>query len=410
MKKNILFLFFSFILFPFLCINAQERDLIEQNFPNLKRVQTKDDIISKSRIVLIAYENDNFYVVKDCIQKAKHTLIPVTQLSSQNKSIDWDQHSFLIYKDKFLIGCHTKMRYQYDKSYSKSTYLNVVPESPSSSIRLEDRLILENCESGNGVNLHTQFGNRYFTLNSDLNKSGMYSTKSHLIFVYLYNENNIPECLGNISIKTQEGYGTIYTDESYTMPEGLTGFTVTGANNESQDLTLNPCYKGGDPVPAHTALLVKGVKGDYPYYAASTATKNSRGLTASDNLLRGSATECETTAPDNSNNYYFYKLYYLLDAETNSKRLGFFWGSENGAPFMNAANKAYLALPKQESPNIRGFVLPDEHTTDIKHITTDTNSKQNGIYNMSGIKINQTSTTGLPTGWYIIKGKKTWVK
>lgn len=407
MKRITHLLCLLLFLIPFLSINAQDKDLVEQNFPNLKKVHAKEDISNGSRIVLIAHENNNFYVMQDSIQKEEKTLVPVTQLSTQNKAIDWNKHSFILHKNSCLEGFHTRMYYQYKNKYSEKTLLHILASKPR---KKADKLYLYDSSINDGKTLCTTPDQRILTLNNNLDKCGMYTTKSHILLIYLYNESNVPEPLGNISIKTQEGYGTIYTNESYVMPDGLTGFTVTGANNVSKDLTLNPCYKGGDPVPEHTALLVKGAKGDYPYYATPTTTRNSRNTSTSDNLLRGSATKCETTAPDNSNNYYFYKLYYLLDAETGNKRLGFFWGAENGAPFMNAANKAYLALPKQESLNIRGFVLPDEHTTGIENVTTDRNSKQNGIYNLNGVKINQTSTTGLPTGWYIVNGKKTWVR
>lgn len=409
MKRFTLLLCLMLFLVPFLSLNAQEKDIVEQNFPNLKKVHVNENITSGSRIVLIAYdENNNFYVMQDCIQKEKSTLIPVTQLSTQKKDIDWNKHSFIIYTNKFLMGYDTKMRYQYD--FSRNTEFKVTAETASKYIKEQNKLLLYDSKTNDGKSLCTIGSSRQLSLNEARNKCGMYAVNHYLLLIYLYNESNIPEPLGNISIKTQEGYGTIFTNESYIMPDGLTGFTVTGTNNESKDLTLNPSYKGGEPVPAQTALLVKGTVGEYPYYATPTTTRNRRNTSTSNNLLRGSATKCETTAPNNSTNYYFYKLYYLLDAETGNKRLGFFWGAENGAPFMNEAKKAYLALPKQESLNIRGFVLPEDHTTGIENVTIDTIPIQNGIYNINGVKINQTSTKGLPTGWYIVNGKKIWVK
>ena len=73
--------------------------------------------------------------------------------------------------------------------------------------------------------------------------------------------------VATLAIATTEGYGTIYTESSYVMPQGVVGYAVTQADTDRRELSLTEAYVGGETVPAHTALLVKGEKRNYLLFA-----------------------------------------------------------------------------------------------------------------------------------------------
>jgi hypothetical protein len=115
--------------------------------------------------------------------------------------------------------------------------------------------------------------------------------------------------VGILTIATAEGYGTLYTDCSYVMPKGVEGYVVTQANPDRKELTLELAYTGGETVPAHAPLLIKGEKRTYVLYAPSTSTADANSKLTG-NLLQGNATTETTHAPDGEPDatYYFYKL------------------------------------------------------------------------------------------------------
>ena len=74
---------------------------------------------------------------------------------------------------------------------------------------------------------------------------------------------------GVMEILTAEGYGTFYSDRAIVMPQGVTGATVENVSIEDGETvgTLVPAwtYTSGTTVPARTALLIKGDKGNYEF-------------------------------------------------------------------------------------------------------------------------------------------------
>lgn len=199
---------------------------------------------------------------------------------------------------------------------------------------------------------------------------------------------------------TEAGYGTYYTSDAYTMPEGVKGYTITG--NEGTSLVMNEAYAAGDVVPAKTALVVEGAANKY-----YTLVAESTDLTPADadNKLHGSD-KAETTYVDGTD-----VKYYKLSYNNEGNNLGFYWGSENGAAFTNGAHKAYLALDSETLlSQSRGFSLADlAHgvTTGI-NTTVKSATQSNFIYDLNGRRIN--SLNGAAKGVYIMNGQKVLVK
>lgn len=215
--------------------------------------------------------------------------------------------------------------------------------------------------------------------------------------------------IGVMSITTNEGYGTIYTENSYIMPDGVTGYAITQADTNRKELILAQIFGSGETVPAHTPLLVKGEKRIYMLYAPKTEIPANEELIQS-NLLMGTETSEMTVAPNGQaiESYRFYKLNYTDVNNSGIKRLGFYWGAPEGAPFTNEANKAYLALKKDLAEKISGFALPEDGEASIFPVYAPT--EHIVIYTITGIRLNPKAISDLPPGIYIINGKKKIIK
>lgn len=195
---------------------------------------------------------------------------------------------------------------------------------------------------------------------------------------------------GAINIATEEGFGTFYTDKNYVLPQGLTAFGYTSIDGNNT-LTKSVEYVAGDIVPANTAVVVKGAKGSYNYYnTEEVATK-----TIEKNLLKGVTTDTKIEAKSGV------KRYILTRADDGI--LAFY--RTNSGTINVKANRAYLEVPTAMA--VASFSL-EGSATGINNVVT-TAAKQ-GIYTISGVRLNATTTKELPAGIYIVDGKKVIVK
>lgn len=200
----------------------------------------------------------------------------------------------------------------------------------------------------------------------------------------------LPTSAGAINIATEEGFGTFYTDKNYVLPQGLTAFGYTSID-DNNTLTKSVEYVAGDIVPANTAVVVKGAKGSYNYYnTEETATK-----TIEKNLLKGVTTDTKIEAKSGV------KRYILTRADDGI--LAFY--RTNTGNINVKANRAYLEVPTAMA--VASFSL-EGSATGINNVVT-TAAKQ-GIYTISGVRLNATTTKELPAGIYIVDGKKVIVK
>ena len=200
----------------------------------------------------------------------------------------------------------------------------------------------------------------------------------------------LPTSVGTISIATPEGFGTYYNSNSYILPKGLTAFGYKEANTDGT-LVKTDEFTGGDVVPANAALVVKGNTGNYECYATDqAATKTLEG-----NLLKGVTTDTRIEAASGV------KRYILTRADDGI--LAFY--RTNSGTINVKANRAYLEVPTAMA--VASFSL-EGSATGINNVVT-TAAKQ-GIYTISGVRLNATTTKELPAGIYIVDGKKVIVK
>lgn len=200
----------------------------------------------------------------------------------------------------------------------------------------------------------------------------------------------LPTSAGAINIATEEGFGTFYTDKNYVLPQGLTAFGYTSID-DNNTLTKSVEYVAGDIVPANTAVVVKGAKGSYNYYNTEEAATK----TIEKNLLKGVTTDTRFEATSGV------KRYILTRADDGI--LAFY--RTNSGTINVKANRAYLEVPTAMA--VASFSL-EGSATGINNVVT-TAAKQ-GIYTISGVRLNATTTKELPAGIYIVDGKKVIVK
>lgn len=197
---------------------------------------------------------------------------------------------------------------------------------------------------------------------------------------------------------TDAQYGTAYYADAFFMPTGATGYVAE--SNGNGGITLKETYAEGELVPAKTALVLNAPKGNYDICLAE-----SDAIAPTNNLLHGTTTEKLTEVAGGT--YKYYKLSY----NNEGNNLGFYWGSENGAAFINGAHKAYLALDSETLlSQSRGFSLADlAHgvTTGI-NTTVKSATQSTFIYDLNGRRIN--SLNGAAKGVYIMNGQKVLVK
>lgn len=187
---------------------------------------------------------------------------------------------------------------------------------------------------------------------------------------------------------TDAKYATYYHDFGYMMPEGVKGGVVADAKVEGT-LVVDYKYGSGSIVPAKSALLLNGAKNDYEVALKLEETSKDA------NLLKGTSEESWTTSDEAGAKFYKF-------ANDKDKGIGFYWGTANGAAFINSANKAYLAVAGEASA-AKGFALSGVDTG-IKEVT-EVGKMAGKIYNLQGMQ-----QKGLQKGICIVNGKKFVVK
>ena len=207
---------------------------------------------------------------------------------------------------------------------------------------------------------------------------------------------------GVMEIRTAEGYGTFYSDRAIVMPQGVTGATVENVSIEDGETvgTLVPAwtYTSGTTVPARTALLIKGDKGNYEF-----AYSSSEDVYSGSQLLYGQMEDGLIASPAASR---YYKLTYSY--ENGEKVLGFFYGAADGAPFVTKAGKAYLACPTVSLSQARGFRIDLNGEVTGVDQTAVADKENPVVYTIDGRRVNRAAGR-LSRGLYIVGGRKVLV-
>ena len=203
-------------------------------------------------------------------------------------------------------------------------------------------------------------------------------------------------------------YSTFYADYPAVVPMLVKAGIVKEQNGE---LVVDYIYNEGDVIPANTGVILKGNCMGNAYVMEKAATDATSAASPEGNLLHGTIND-EETYVDGSSRYYMLSYDKATDC-----RLGFYWKGENGPqPFINKAYKAYLAIPDTYSAmGKESFSLADMEKfrgdiTPISSLSDDKGHVQGNIYGIDGRKVINKDLKKLPSGLYIVNGKKVVVK
>ncbi len=248
-------------------------------------------------------------------------------------------------------------------------------------------------------------GNATIIFQGDNSKNNLQYNKSSKLFS-CYSTEQVKTQLYRkvVQAKTAEAvgnFGTFYSESAYRMPQGLTGSVVYAV--EGNSIKFTEVYKGGDEVPAYTALLISSGEVAGSFYVSVLSKDVEAKHVQADNLLEGGRADDGKTAMSVRSDVLYYKL------AVNGSDYGFYWGAENGAPFtMKNSYTAYLAVPK--SLGVKGFNINWSDLTGIEEVKTETKEcVKEGIYTLTGRRI-FTDVKKLPKGLYIVNGNKVMVK
>ena len=295
-------------------------------------------------------------------------------------------------KVSFLKNGAKKNSKWYDADNSIHVYKNnkilIEANAPIYSVQfiLGKSNIITDCTTSDG-----EYTKGYWSFSNVETNSAYLVNKGNAAFVEkIIVTTKLPTSVGTISIAAPEGFGTYYNSNSYILPKGLTAFGYKEVNTDGT-LVKTDEFTGGDVVPANAALVVKGNTGKYECYATDKeATKTLEG-----NLLKGVTTDTRIEAASGV------KRYILTRADDGI--LAFY--RTNSGTINVKANRAYLEVPTAMA--VASFSL-EGTATGINNVVT-TAAKQ-GIYTISGVRLNATTTKELPAGIYIVDGKKVIVK
>lgn len=196
-------------------------------------------------------------------------------------------------------------------------------------------------------------------------------------------------------------YSTYSNSSAWVVPEGL---IVSEVSVEDGKLRIRS-YATDAIVPPNTGVMLSVEKdgiytaSDAGIYTITVKLSADEGmpLVSGDNRLRPTnngvtADEMSAADPD--------CIYYRLTMH-NGSQIGYWWGAENGGAFAVAANKAYLAVPKQHAAKMMGVWVDDDRASYIDYIKENDRIRTGTAYNLVGQRVSHNAK-----GIIIQNGKK----
>lgn len=174
-----------------------------------------------------------------------------------------------------------------------------------------------------------------------------------------------------------------------------------GDYNTANSTTAN--VSSGYYVPANTGVLISAKNANITYYTAATGQDHA---SLPNNQLVAATADGKF---EGVTGYKYYKLAY--DNYENKTGLGFYYGADEGAPFVVKKGLAYLAVPVSVSGSnlAAGYAFGGnggDDTTGINGIENDNVNETQTIYNLQGQRVEKAGLRGI----YIVNGKKVVLK
>ncbi len=191
------------------------------------------------------------------------------------------------------------------------------------------------------------------------------------------------------------GYATFYDSQrAYQLPAGLSASTVSGISGSR----LNYQQLSGGIIPQGTAVLIEAQQKQAATYIL-TSTTAADGSPVGTNLLHGSDNATTTSTPQQDDDgYLFYKLAYGPSGTALANSFGWFWGTQQGAPFRIEGHRAWLAIPKQAGA--RAYLISSEGT-DVPYVAVPQQQPEQ-MTDLQGRRLDHPAQPGV----YIKDGRK----
>ena len=317
--------------------------------------------------------------------------------------------------------------YIYSSSSSKSDlgFSNNLPTLQSDYVKyewkisfVERQISKENTDKVMALSCLSNYSSRCLDINWNNVVPVRYATYSYAV------ANNAPSFLYKKTFDlpvnaNTAGYATAYTTFPYVMPTGANGYIVT-ETAEGETIKAKQKYPAGAEVPAEAPLLIKNGDAGVTLNPVVLGKAVEAYPYAEENLLHGTRLESDGVTTDvdgtgtKTNDYYYYKLSYKLEAGNPvDGSYGFYRGKADGSAFeMKNTLTAYLALPKSSGlvNNLRISIDNEEGTTTgIQANRLPADNMPQSVYTLSGVRVNAEGSR-LPKGIYIVNGKKVVIK
>lgn len=209
------------------------------------------------------------------------------------------------------------------------------------------------------------------------------------------------------SIRKDNMWATMYLPYAVTIPQGVEVYYASGIDNVNKVVNLTSFVQ---TIPARTAVLLRRA-GDAPSTDATADFKFDiaedvaavETVDEGDNLFDGTIMQTAIAAPEGTRvylltNYNATEKFYWMAAEydVNCKL------SNVGGYVKNDANKAYLKIENAKSASL-GFRF--DGATGIEDVDGESGEVKT-VYDLQGRKLTEVTKPG----FYIVDGKKVWIK
>lgn len=398
MNKTTFFWVFILNLVCIITMNAQEAEYAQY-------VKTTD-IQDKELHQIVAEYDGKYYYCDDESALEKTHQFDAVEINKEDNNL-------------LQLPLNVKKGFQFDSysigykivSYSRNTYCGINSDKLTYNSTLKNLKYKDwtfSFQPNGQVNIYIKITSKTYTIvfNTSLKKFILTTNIDNDNYTLPYIFKKQPKLVTNITISNTL-WTTFYSDYCVHIPNGVEVYTIESVDKNvliknhgviaSESNTVN--LKKNTPV-----LLHSKASGTYPLYESTDLFP----LDLSKyKYLRGTSTDQMIEAEDG---YSYYMLTY--GTINNEKVFGFFYGAENGGPFVNKGGKAYLAVPTTIANQALGFSLgtDDDKVTSIENEHYNKKQSISSVTTLSGIRLNNTDKSKLPNGIYIIDGKKVFVK
>ncbi len=305
----------------------------------------------------------------------------------------------------YVKGIISSIKYLYNSQYGTATFYISDDGTTNDQFYVYGSYYLENKLWADG-NPQIAIGDNVIVYGKMTNYNGILEMADKQNYIYSHNGNtNVTNSPKNINvILSSSGYATFYSSESaYKLPSGLSAKVVKEAGNGKLTYETIIIINGSKTniVPKGVPVMIESDAKQAGTYTL-TVTESTATYTGT-NLLRGSD-EATTTTGDG----YHYKLSYGPTGTKWDNVFGWYWGTENGAPFQIEGHKAWLVVPRTRT-RAAGFTIEGE-SLDIESID-QTPSTTDCYYDLQGRRItDMQNATPSKKGVYIRNGQKVVVR